>query len=272
MRKEVTNYWHDATLNNLELLHATYITHVFAPHVHEGYAIGTIVAGAETFAYRGAQHVAGAGDIVIINPAEVHTGEAFSDSGWTYRMLYPSAEQLRQAAAQLAGQGKSDYPFFPAAVIRDRQLTIQLSHLHHQLELAVDPLTRESLWLAFLTTLIRRHADRDRHIASPIPRANRGAVQQILDYLHAHYAQPVTLDDLAVLSYLSPYYLLRLFKTEVGIAPHAYLTQLRVHRAKQLLQSGLAIAEVAQQVGFTDQSHLTRHFKRIVGVPPGQYR
>lgn len=269
--KEETKYWHDSALDNLELLRATFIDHVFAPHVHEGYAIGAIVAGAESFAYRGTLHVAGAGNVVVINPAEVHTGQRFAEAGWSYRMLYPHAEQLRRAAAQLTGS-VADYPFFPQAVINDPPLARQLCTLHEQLETDVDALTRESLWLTFLTALILRHADHQHALVSPLPHSEQRTIRWTLDYMHANYASSIALDDLSAIAYLSPYHLLRLFKAEVGLPPHAYLTQLRVHRAKPLLAAGLPIAAVAQQVGFTDQSHLSRHFKRIVGVPPGQYR
>lgn len=268
--REQTHYWHNPTLDNLELLHATYVTHRFAPHVHEGYAIGVIVRGVEAFAYRGTNHVASAGSIVLINPGEVHTGHAVTPIGWTYRMLYPDAEQLRRVAAQIRGK-RVDYPFFSHAVIEDPDLARHLIAVHQQLEMGVDILTEESLWLGVLAKLITRHADAKHTLTSPLPKAGRETIRQALAYLHDHYATAISLDDLASLVYLSPYHFVRLFKAELGIPPHAYLIQLRVHRAKALLAQGLPIAAVAQHVGFTDQSHLSRHFKRIVGVPPGQY-
>jgi len=66
--------------------------------------------------------------------------------------------------------------------------------------------------------------------------------------------------------------LLRVFRKELGIPPHAYLTQVRVLRAKKLLSVGIPIAQVAWETGFADRSHLNRHFKRLVGVAPGQYQ
>lgn len=63
-------------VGGLELLRATYVTHTFAPHTHEGFALGVIEAGAQVFCYRGARHVAPAGCLVAINPGELHTGEA----------------------------------------------------------------------------------------------------------------------------------------------------------------------------------------------------
>ena len=177
--EEQANFWHDALLGDLELLHATYITHAFAPHIHEGYAIGVIERGAEQFAYRGAQHVAGAGSVVIINPAEVHTGQAAVDNGWTYRMLYPAAEQLRRAAVQLT-DAQADYPFFTQAVVEDVTLAQQLRNLHIHLEAGSEPLARETLWLTLLTELIARHADRRYSLPSPYPTTDRTAIQQAM--------------------------------------------------------------------------------------------
>lgn len=267
---ETTKFWHDQALGNLELLRATYVTHTFAPHVHEGYAIGVIEGGAETFTYRGATHVAGAGSLVVIQPGEVHTGQAVTAAGWRYRMLYPAAAHLQQAATQLAGAPR-DFPFFGAAVITDPQLAQQFVQLHIQLEAGVSVLERESYWLAFLTRLIARHADDQRAFVTIQPKADQVLLQQVVDYLEANLAATVTLPELAAQVHLSPYHLLRIFKTTFGLPPHAYLTQLRVQQAKRLLFAGLPIADVALQVGFADQSHLTRHFKRIVGVPPGQF-
>ena len=268
---ETAKFWHDRALGDLEILRATYITHAFAPHVHEGYAIGVIERGAETFAYRHSTHIAGAGSLVVIHPGEVHTGEAVTTSvGWSYRMLYPEAVQLQRAASQLAGVA-TDYPFFRAPVIKDPQLVQQFVHLHTQLEAGATVLERESYWLAFLTQLIARHGDGRFAMPPPQPRADRALLQQTLAYLETNYAAAITLDELAAQVHLSPYHLLRLFKATYGLPPHAYLTQLRVQRAKRLLLAGQSIATVAVDVGFSDQSHLSRHFKRIVGVPPGQY-
>ncbi|MBX3011202.1 MAG: AraC family transcriptional regulator [Caldilineaceae bacterium] len=265
---EKTKFWHDQALGDLELLHATYVTHAFVPHMHEGYAIGVIERGAETFAYRRATHVAGAGSLVVVQPGELHTGQAMTAVGWSYRMLYPAAAQLQAAASTLADAPRG-YPFFGAPVIQDAPLAQQCIQLHRDLEAGLSVLEREARWLAFLTNLITRHADAPR--AALPAKASPSHLQMIVDYLEANYATNVTLAELTQLVHLSPYHLLRSFKAALGLPPHAYLNQLRVERAKRLLLAGLPIVEVALAVGFTDQSHLTRAFKRIVGVPPGQY-
>jgi AraC-like DNA-binding protein len=80
------------------------------------------------------------------------------------------------------------------------------------------------------------------------------------------------LSQLSALTHFSPFYLCRIFCRTVGLPPHVYLTQIRVSQAKKLLAQGKAIAQVAQEVGFSHQSHLHRHFKKIMGVTPKQYQ
>jgi AraC-like DNA-binding protein len=97
-------------------------------------------------------------------------------------------------------------------------------------------------------------------------------VAQARELLNSRLADPPSLDELAAVTGLSPFTLLRAFRAETGMPPHAYLNQVRVRRARRLLDGGLAPAEVAAHTGFADQAHLTRHFKRVVGVPPGAYQ
>lgn len=84
--------------------------------------------------------------------------------------------------------------------------------------------------------------------------------------------EPPTLERLAADLGTSPFALLRAFRDAYGMPPHTWLTDARVRRARQLLDTGTPPAEAAAIVGFTDQSHLNRHFTRSVGVPPGAYQ
>ena len=262
-------FWHADDLKGLELLKASFVTHAFPRHIHEGYAVGTIERGVETFYYRGAMHVAPAGSVVIINPGEVHTGEAANEAGWTYRMFYPGLELLRRIMAELTGKQKQ-LPFFAAPVVRDDYLANRLRTLHHKLEGSISALERQSYFNATMADLIVRHADSRPTL--PSVRMENQAIEQAKAYLEAHYADNISLDQLARLVNLSPYYLTRTFRELIGIPPHAYLTQFRITQAKSLLTAGYSIAQVAAETGFVDQSHFTRHFKRFIGVTPGQYR
>ena len=266
---EHAHFWRDAALGGLELLHAHYVTHSFAPHSHDTFAIGVVEMGVERFQYRRNPVVAPAGSLLVINPGEPHTGASALSDGWRYRMLYPDPALLREAASALTGRARP-IPFFAEPVVHDRALAREILALHHRLEAGADPLERQSRLLAFLARLIQRHADTP-HLDTP-PAPEPSVVRRLRAYLDEHATAPVTLTELAAIAGMSEFHTLRVFARATGMPPHAYLTQRRVAHARALLRTQrLPLAQVAATSGFYDQSHLTRHFKRIVGVTPGQY-
>lgn len=270
MSKEQVTFWRDAALADMEVLKATYVHHAFSRHSHAEYAIGVIEAGVEAFDYRGSGHQAPAGSLVIIHPGEVHTGQAGIEAGWQYRMTYPPISLMQQALAEL-GRSPALVPFFPEAVIRDRDIVTQFRQLHRALEQGASVLERESRLLWFLSSLIQRYGEM-RSPLPPLPSRASQAVAQTQAYLQQHYAEPVSLEALATAVHLSPLKLLRLCRQAWGLPPHRYLIQIRVERAKDLIAQDMSLSAVAAATGFADQSHLNRHFKRLVGVTPGQYQ
>lgn len=265
---EQATFWRANDLGNLELLRASYIKHSFARHSHEGFMIGVIEQGGCKFSYRGATHVAGAGSLVFINPGEAHDGSGAEAARMTYRALYPEVTLLQRAASELADR-QHGIPSFPEPVIPDGLSSALVRRLHQVLELSLSPLERESCFLETFAQVLVRYAEQ-RPVPSPVGKEHQ-AIKRTLDYLEAYYSEQVTLAQLASVANLSPFHFLRVFRAELGLPPHAYLTQVRVAHAKALLSLGMPLPQVALETGFVDQSHLTRHFKRHVGVPPGQY-
>ncbi len=265
---EQAKLWRDPVIPNLELLRATYLTYAFSRHTHDTFGIAILETGAMEFLYRGLAHVAPAGAIVIIQPDEVHTGHSAFGSPWSYRTLLPGAELLQQAAYELAGQPQS-VPYFPETVIHDPTLYAYLRNLHVTLEQSNSTLKRESTFLWALAQLIANYAG-DRPPLQSVGRETQ-AICRVRDYLMANYDQNPSLQDLANLVSLRPLRLLRVFRKHTGLPPHAFLTQIRVFEARKRLAMGYSLADAALDVGFTDQSHLSRHFKRMTGVTPGQY-
>lgn len=266
---EKVKYWRDLNLPHLELLRATYITHTFAPHAHEGFAIGVVSRGLATTSYRHQNYQIPAGAIIVINPGELHTGAPGSDQGWSYRMFYPTAATMQQVASELAGQPR-DVPFFPTPVIFDEYLAYLLANIHLTFEAQGSPLLeRESLFWWVMAYMVMTYAD-DPPLLESV-REERRCIARIKDYIEDHYADDVSLNELSEMVNFNACHLLRLFSKTVGIPPHAYLNQVRIRRAKRLLTCGCSIADAACQTGFTDQSHLTKRFKRVYGITPGQY-
>ena len=136
-----------------------------------------------------------------------------------------------------------------------------------------DRLASASLLTAALAGILSAHARLPGYAGRPRrARISAAAVAAVRDVLADRLADPPGLDELALAAGMSPFALLRAFRDETGLPPHAYLNQLRVRLARRLLDSGLPPADVAAEAGFADQPHLSRHFKRVVGVPPGAYQ
>jgi AraC-like DNA-binding protein len=265
---EVCRFWRAEELDGLELLHATFVRHSFAPHTHDGYAVGVIDRGVEHFRCGGRSHDAPAGAVVLVNPGAVHTGHSLLPGGFTYRMLYPEPRAIAAAVSEL-GLAQRGALEFPAPVVFDPEAAARVRALHAVFARPGTTLERQTRLLELATLLVARHGEAR---ADPRqPRPERHAVRRARDYLEAHATENVTLGELAGHVGLSVFHLVRVFGAEMGMPPHAWHVELRVRQARELLRRGLPPAQVAVELGFVDQSHLTREFKRRVGVTPGRY-
>ncbi|EJM70558.1 DNA-binding domain-containing protein, AraC-type [Pseudomonas sp. GM49] len=265
---ESIHFWQTPPLAGVELLSARYIDHRFAPHVHDGYVIGMIMAGAQRYRYRGAEHLAGSGTLVLINPDELHTGHKGTEDGWLYRAFYPDSGQITSLLAELE-LPTLHLPAFGATLYRDQDLVNGFCQLHRLLESPATALQQQTVWRELVLSLLQRHA--------AVPEADRPgkehrAVSLAKELLHAQLAAPPSLEALAAAVNLSPFHFARVFRRATGMPPHTWLMQQRIARARALLQSGCLPLEVATQLGFADQSHLSRQFKQVYGVGPGAYR
>jgi AraC-like DNA-binding protein len=261
-------FWRVHGLRNLELLRATHHGSAFPRRLHEGFEISVIEKGTEKLFVRGATHMAPAGSVVVINPGEVHAVGAADEHGWSYRAFYPTAADVRDAASTAVGK-PLPLPSFSNPIIHDQHVAQILRELHCLLQLPNSALAQESYSVWVASQLVTRHADQ-RPTPRAVGREHRG-VKLAQDFIQANYADNVTLGQIASLAGLSSFHLIRVFTAQVGLPPHAYLNQIRVHRARKLLAAGRSIARVASETGFVDQSHLSKNFKRLLGVTPGQY-
>ncbi|MBI3444826.1 MAG: AraC family transcriptional regulator [Magnetospirillum sp.] len=267
MQCDRTRMWAASGITGLDLLEASFVRQSCPRHSHDTYGIGVVHAGANRFHYRGQQHVAPPGTLCTVTIGEIHAGEVTAE-GLRYRCLYPDEALVGSVAAQLR-EHTQDRVFALPPVIDDPEaarLVNAVFEADHRREAL---LTRQTLLAALLGRVLVRHAVErlePRHLD-----ANAAAARAARDYLHDHMDQNVSLEQLALVSGAPSFRLIRAFKRQFGLPPHAYLTQLRVRRAKELIAAGTGLAEAAAAVGFADQSHLNRHFKRILGITPGRY-
>ncbi|MEU1018931.1 AraC family transcriptional regulator [Streptomyces sp. NPDC005898] len=247
---------------SLDLLTARFDRHRYAPHYHAEFTVGVCVGGTEIIDYRGGQLHVGPGTVVVLAPGEVHTGGPGASGGYAYRAMYP--------APSLLTEGTATTPHFPEPVMDDPELAAALRAAHTELGGHGDPLEAESRLSWLLTALARRHGAA-RPLADRVPGADH-LTRAVRDRLADELLAPPTLAELAAPLGLSRYQLLRAFRTSTGMPPYAWLAQHRVTLARTHLEAGLRPAEAAALVGFADQAHLTRWFRRVLGVTPAAYR
>jgi AraC-like DNA-binding protein len=263
------NVWRPSDLHQLEAHHGISVHRHVPRHWHEEFQLCYIEAGAGDLTYRGGDHPTPPASLFIVHPGEIHSNRSFHPSGCDYRTLLIEPEMVRRTATEIFGRDRG-VPFFPATVIFEPDALALFLKLHIALGTPSSILERESLLLAFFTTLIARFGEQ--RLSPDSFQRRRISVKRAREYLIERYAENVHLSELAHLAGMSQFHFSRVFAEQVGMPPHAFQTQVRVARAKTLLVEGLQISQVATQTGFADQSHLTRHFKRLVGVTPGCYR
>ncbi|WP_207419867.1 helix-turn-helix transcriptional regulator [Roseomonas haemaphysalidis] len=240
------------------------IDHSFPRHAHDGFGIGVLTEGAHR-SWSGIGHVeAVAGDVITVNPGEMHDGDPVRGAARSWRMLYLDPSLVAQALRQeLRWEAEITRPVLhdPLVATLFEQLFVALT------EPIPDALGTEEGLLRLLALLLARHGSRPLPVAGPPP-----PVALALRRLAEAPERPATLTELAALSGVSRFQLLRGFARAVGVTPHAYLLQQRVRLAQRLLAAGQRPAEAAAGAGFPDQSHLTRAFRRQLGVTPARYR
>lgn len=264
--QEWTKIAHHPQLD-VELLHAYYVQHAYPRHSHDYYVISLIERGRQSFAHKDTKYRTPPGGLILINPGVVHTGEAADTQGFELRALYPSLSLMETAAYELTG--RRTLPLFKEVLVDHPWATNSVSSLHQAILGGAGILESESRLLWMMTQLITRYADlgsSEGHLGKEKP-----AVRKVRQYIEEHFAENVSLQTLAQHVSLSPYYLLRAFRAEVGMPPYAYLESVRIQHTQLLIKAGKPLAEVAAEVGFSSQSHMTRQFKKIIGVTPGQY-
>lgn len=202
-------------------------------------------------------------DVIMVNPGEIHDGVPLDGNARGWRMLYFEPSFLKEEVEQeIPGAIDVVRP-----VARDSVLAVHFDRLFTRLtDLQSDPLDREETVLRSLIYILRNHGLARRPSKEPSPLVAR-AIQR----MESAPETSVSLAELAALSNVSRFQLLRGFARETGATPHAYLVQRRVRLVKQLLADGKPPSQAAIQAGFADQRHMTRAFVRQFGITPGCY-
>ncbi|WP_454863416.1 AraC family ligand binding domain-containing protein [Pseudomonas hormoni] len=268
-----THNWIDLAQDadtGIETLRAHFEGHAYDPHWHDSYLVGVTEQGVQQFNCRRARHQSTPGKVFLLEPGDIHDGEAPTVDGFTYRMLYLDPQWLQRELSAVFDNApdNSELSFAKtlATDIRLANATSQAFQALHQGELKIVRQTALDGLLERLTTHLHWRTRYGEDPRLPL------VAHKAREYLHAHAHEDIGLDQLAAATGVDRFRLTRAFKAAYGMAPHAYLVQLRLATARRMLARGEQPAAVAMALGFADQSHLGRWFVRAYGLTPALYR
>ena len=232
---------------------------------HERYAICACRFASAGWRYRGKQEFSNDGDVMLLEPGEVHCNTSVQKHS-EFKVLFIDPSLFKRTVVELGGS--REWPHFRIGHVDDPLLFAAIYSMCASAEAGALVLEQQARF-AECTRLLLNYVEHWPHRVDRL--RPQSAVSRAKDYLRAQFREAVTLDELAAMSGLSRFHLAHAFTAQVGLAPHAYQLHVRIEHARNLIQNGASAVNAAAQVGFSDQSHFTRHFKRIMHVTPGEY-
>jgi AraC-like DNA-binding protein len=248
----------------IDLMSARFVRHSFAPHSHDELMIGVMHAGVKSFRCGSARAYAAPGDLVVVNPGEMHTGERERGRELAYAALYVPAS----AVASMLARSRGDGSIIKKTVIDDPDLWRWFDQAQGLAMAGLDTAGAEEAMICGISLLFERYG------SSQLIQAEAScskAVDRAVEFLHARACDHISLEDASRASGVGLFHLIRLFQKHLGLTPYSYLTQVRITKSRELLRLGEPVAQVALDVGFADQAHFTKRFKQFTGTTPALY-
>ena len=268
MPQEASLYFRrSALLPHVELRRADHSSACYHTHTHDEFSVGVIDAGLAAYRNRQWQKTIRQGATVMINPGEAHSCNPDAGQPWSYRMLFIDAAWMgRLPTGRPACMGGAT-ALLARTSTESPAVYHQFDDVFNALASGENPLAADEKLIRFLMTCCFDLHDGPQDRLKP-----QGPLERAKELIMDQLTENVTLTSMADVSGLSPYHLIRCFKQTYGQTPHAFQLDQRINRAKQLLKRGHSIVDVAQQLGFADQSHFQRHFKKRHAVTPRIYQ
>jgi AraC-like DNA-binding protein len=245
----------------IERIEAYFSGHGYEPHRHDTYAIGRTLSGVQSFHYRGSKQHSLPGGTMVLHPDEIHDGEAGTNDGFQYRMLYIDPALIQKIL------GGKPLPFIPGGISSDPRLFAATEPLLKAPEESFDTLEEDDALYDLAHTLAVVGGQRFRRNLVDYQSAERAR-----EYIHTEFIHNITLDTLSAVSGRDRWSLSRDFRALYGTSPYRYVTMRRLEYCRRLIQAGLSLAEAAAAAGFSDQSHMTRQFIKTLGMSPGRWQ
>ncbi|MDE1169417.1 MAG: AraC family transcriptional regulator [Pseudomonas sp.] len=243
-----------------ERIEAYFAGHGYTPHRHDTYAIGRTLAGVQSFNYRNGRCHSLPGATLVLHPDELHDGEAGTEAGFHYRMIYVEPALIQQVL------GGKALPFIKGGISADPRLFAASESLLQGMDNALDPLQEDDAIFDLAHALDAAAGNRRGRRAFDFQAAERARA-----FIHATLCTTITLDDLSKACGRDRWSLSRDFRALYGTSPYRYITQRRLDRVRHLMLAGHTITDAALATGFFDQSHMTRQYTQTYGVAPARW-
>ncbi len=265
MRKEIRTAVYDDELR-IEAYRFEGIVQPFPNHFHEYYVIGFVEDGERVLSCKNQEYTIKKGDVLLFNPGDNHACVQSDDGTLDYRSINITKEVMLDLTEEVTG--KRELPGFSLNVIFDEEATCYLRPLHEMVMKGYCEFGKEENLLLLISLLVQEYGQ---PFESCIPEC-REEIEKACAFMEQHYAERICLDQICRCAGLSKSTLLRAFAKSKGVTPYSYLENIRIGKAKELLEKGVIPVEAALQTGFSDQSHFTNYFNRFIGLSPGIYR
>lgn len=252
-----------AALDFVEMRSASHSNCCYSTHSHDEFSFGVIDQGQGLYKNTQSVHHLTSSNLVTINPGDAHSCNPQSED-WSYRMLFVDTKWVGQLQQQMGMSAGLDYLPFEQHYLSKKHSYRQFSQLYSLLQNESNPLLVEGSLIEYLGQLFNQIT------VEELPKNNNlSLVQQlIMDELDSQ----LPLTQLCAEVNLSAFHLIRSFKQQFGQTPHAYQLDQRIKKAKLMLKEGRSLTHVALSLGFADQSHFQRHFKKRIAITPKQYQ
>lgn len=264
--QEQRHVYYDRDLQ-IEAYNLSGVVQTFPNHFHEYYVIAYMEGGRRHMSCKGKEYNLSAGDLVLFNPRDNHYCAPIDGSIMDYRALNISRESMARAAKEVTG---TDYrPNFTQNVVYQSEIAKSLCDVYDLIVHAAPRLEKEEAFFFMLQQIFQEYSSpfTEADILEPDPQ-----LKILCSYMEKHYEDNISLEELLAMTNYSKSYLLRSFTKQVGVSPYRYLQNVRLTKAKALLEQGTAPIDAASMAGFSDQSHFTNFFKEFIGLTPKQYQ
>lgn len=243
------------------LIQGTFRGFAFPRHMHESYSIGLVHQGVNRFECAGTSWAARSDTLCVMNPDQVHSGEA-DNEGWRYTNLFLEPATLLLA---LGKEANASPIWFRQHVLDDPIAVARFKAMIEASAPGAESMAAECEYALLLARLGRLAGGPSSQKESSV-----SAIMRVRDMLDSVCDRCITLAELGQEGDISIFHLVHSFTKEFGISPYAYHLSRRLQRAQRMIEAGTFVAEVAFATGFTDQAHFTRHFRRFLGITPGR--